>query len=327
MSSIANVESVLNGKTSSGRTTHWTAAEASKAAPEISACVRQADEYFRAARYVGLPTRPLLLFYGAHALSKAAILANDSSLDLRSLSYHGLNTRSTTANEPQRHILQAYVDDPSSWALEDEFAVSHAGVLPHLSRVSGDVEINQGQVFRFKEVARVIPDLSDLFARHYSESSHCIYLYAGPAVEDDGHLHIYFSGKSHQEIASVFPEFRSGFEPLFMHDDFPGYKKADAADIAFGSCEHGTIAGQYFVRPLSSGMHKSMPILFVAIFILSNVVRYKPAFWMDVIEGRTSGSISVAESLCNVFERRFPNDVLDAIWRESFTFGTPGYVS
>ncbi len=327
LTSIANVENVLLGKTKSGRSAHWTATEALKAAPEISACLRQADEYFIAAESVRLPTKPLLLFYGTHALSKAAILANDPSLELQDLNYHGLSTRPSTTTEPAQTTLRAYAKDPSLWSMEEEFAVSNNGVFPHLSRIYGDVEITPGRIFRFKDVVRVIPDLSDIFARHYGESSHCIYLYSGPNVWDDNRLHVYFSVKTHDEIISVFPEFQSGFEPVFMHESFPGYRKADSASIEFATLEKGAIAGRYFVRPLDSGIHKSTPVLFVAMFILSNLVRYKPAFWMDVIEGRSSGSVSIAEALCNVFERRFPNDVLNMIWHESFTFGTPGYLS
>jgi hypothetical protein len=327
LTSVANARSLLTGNSSSGRKAPWPSSDASRAAPEISACVRQADEYFRAARDVGLSTKPLLLFYGAQSLAKAAILASDPISELRLLNYHGLNTRPSTASDVDRVTLQSYIDNPSSWTLENEFAVSHAGVFPHLCRICGDAEIKQGIVFRFKELVRVLPDLSDIFARHYREPSHCIYLYSGPGVESDNGLHVYFSVESHAEIASVFPEFQSGFAPAFMHDHFPGYKKKDPTDLDFAAQQAGTIAGQYLVRPLGCGVYKSMPVFFAAMFILSNVVRYKPAFWMNVIEGSTTGSVSVAESLCNVFERRFPNDVLDSIWQESFTFGAPGYVT
>jgi hypothetical protein len=328
LTSVANAKNLLLGNTSSGRESRWELADASRAATEISACVRQADEYFRAAEGVGLPTEPLLLFYGAESLAKATILASDSTKTLHSLAYHGLNTRPSTVNDADREILRAYVDNPASWTLEEEFAISHDGVFPNLCRICGDTAVKQGTTFRFKELVRTIPDLSDSFSRHYREKSHCVYLYSGPHVEDDGHLHVYFNAASHDVITSVFPEFDAGFEPVFMHESYPGFRKRDSGvDLAFAALEQGTIAGRYLVRPLPCGVHKSTSVLFAAMFVLSNVVRYKPAFWMDVIEGRTCGSVSVAESLCNVFERRFPNDVLDLIWHEKFTFGAPGYLS
>jgi hypothetical protein len=325
--SPANVENLLLGKIASGRKVPWAASDTSRAAREISACVRQADEYFRAASNVGLATKPLLLFYGAESLAKAGLLANEAALELRSLKYHGLNTRSATADNALKATLQAYIDNPSLWTLEDEFAVSHAGVFAHLCRVFGGITIRQGIIFRFKELVRVSPDLSAIFARHYGEFSHCVCLYDGPSVADDDRLYVYFSMPSHGEITSIFPEFLVGFEPVFQHQNFPGFKKADGGELGFAVVQAGTIAGRYLVRPLRSGVHDSAPVLFAAMFILSNLVRYKPAFWMDVIEGRSSGSVSVAESLCDVFERRFPNDILDSMWHESFTFGAPGYIT
>jgi hypothetical protein len=45
-----------------------------KQAIQIGHCIRQAEEYFRASADVGLATKPLLLYYGAVALSRALIL-------------------------------------------------------------------------------------------------------------------------------------------------------------------------------------------------------------------------------------------------------------
>jgi YaaC-like Protein len=45
-----------------------------KQAMQIAYCIRQAEEYFQASTQVGLATRPVLLYYGAVALSKALIL-------------------------------------------------------------------------------------------------------------------------------------------------------------------------------------------------------------------------------------------------------------
>src|SRR5262249_28229362 len=45
-----------------------------KQAVQLGYCIRQAEEYFRASSHVGLPTRPLLLYYGAMSLTKALTL-------------------------------------------------------------------------------------------------------------------------------------------------------------------------------------------------------------------------------------------------------------
>jgi len=320
-----NVENLLTLNCDSGRETAWTTDDARRSAPEISACVRQADEYFHAASLVGLPTKPLLLFYCAQTLAKASILASDSAIRLNDLNYHGLNTRPTTAIEPDRTKLRDYVNNPLCWSIENEFAISHAGIFAHLSRVCDDVEIKQGMVFRFKELARIIPDLSASFRRHYREPSHCLYLHSGPSVQN-GTFEVYCSVETSDDITAVFPEFLTGFKSVKSHK-YPGFSSNEITELQFAALELGTIAGKYLVRPHARGLHKSMPTLFACMFILSNIVRYKPAFWIEAIEGRSSGSVSIVEMLCNVFERRYPNDALELIWNERFTFGTPGYIS
>ena len=59
--STQNAKNLLQLKCDSGREQVWSDSDAGTAAAEISACIRQADEYFQASRNVGLPTRPLLL--------------------------------------------------------------------------------------------------------------------------------------------------------------------------------------------------------------------------------------------------------------------------
>jgi hypothetical protein len=328
LASPANLQHVLTGEITSARTENLTPEAAAPRARQIASCLKQADEYFHAAQAVGLATRPLLQFYGAQALSKAVILANDASLDLTQLKYHGLTTRPNKAPEPDRTELQAYSENPSDWILEREFAIAHGGVFPHLARAAADRILNQGCVLRFKDLIRVVPDLADMYARHYGEPSHCLYLYSGPEIAASGRCAVYFSVPDHRTILDVFPEFSSGYNEVELHDS-PGYESVETASESpgFASVERGTIAGQYLVRAHSSGIHKPLTVLYAAMFILSNVVRYKPAFWMDVIEGRATGSASMAEALCNHFDRRFPNEILDHIWHEHFTFGTPGYVS
>ena len=96
--------------------------------------------------------------------------------------------------------------------------------------------------------------------------------------------------------------------------------------LTFGVVQKGTVGGRYFIRPLECGLKEPFSIIFAAMFILSNVVRYKPVFWMEQLEGNTSGSASLAEALCNLAKRRLPNEALNAIWQEEFEYGTPARV-
>lgn len=72
-------------------------ADVKKQARQVGYCIRQAEEYFHASSQVGLPTRPLLLYYGAVSLSQALVLLRQDgthSLDARRKkqkhNHHGL---------------------------------------------------------------------------------------------------------------------------------------------------------------------------------------------------------------------------------------------
>jgi hypothetical protein len=329
LSAPANVAGVLDGKITSGRSVAWNDDDDLRAKSyEIACCVKQADEYFMASRQTGLATRPLLQFYGVQSLAKAAVLANDKNLRLRDIRYHGLSTRPKAAQQADREALQLYTDSPGDWLLESEFAITNLGVFPHLARIAGDPEPSEGELVRFKELLAIIPDIAALYSRHYGEPSHCIYLYSGPEVGTTGRYEIFFSHLTAREILEVFPHFRDGYEEV-TRDKHPGFR-ANSADTDISKVvkeQRGAVAGRYAVRPHRIGIYSSLPALYAASFILSNVVRYKPAFWMGVVEGGISGSAALAESLCNLVDRHFPNQILETIWHERFTYGGPAYLS
>ena len=80
-------------------------ADIKKQAQQIGYCIRQAEEYFHASSQVGLPTRPLLLYYGAVSLSQALVLLRqDGTHSLDALrkkqkhNHHGL--------DPERGLME-----------------------------------------------------------------------------------------------------------------------------------------------------------------------------------------------------------------------------
>ena len=73
-------------------------ANVKKQAKQIGYCIRQAEDYFTASSQVGLPTKPLLLYYGAVSLSTAVVLlrqSGDYSIDVlrnkKKHNHHGLD--------------------------------------------------------------------------------------------------------------------------------------------------------------------------------------------------------------------------------------------
>jgi len=184
-------------------------------------------------------------------------------------------------------------------------------------------------VLKFRQIIRVIPDLSNLYGRHFGETSHCFYLYRVPEIDENEKLNVVFLPHySYDWLLRVFPEFDSGFVRNQLHDNSVGFSSTATLNSmpSFFRQIDGTVGGQYLVRPLDGGLASSPCILFAALFIIGNVVRYKPSLWMKEIEGEKSGSASVVEALCNLAKRRLPNDVLEGIWGEKFGYGTPAWL-
>lgn len=325
-----NVLNLLSGKVKSNRVKKWPISEKLKEISyEIAACIQQADEYYQSSNSVGLATHPLLQFYGAQALAKAVILSNNQELSLSDLKYHGLISRPSSTCADLRKRLEEYVNNPSSWELEKEFALVRDGVFPNLCRSIEDGIPSNGAVLTFKDLIRCVPDLSEVFKRHYDERSHCFYLYRLPKLDAEGRLEVLFRRGEHlQDVRQVFPELDQSFEEVEA-ETYCGLRSLEKGQelTSLPPVEKGTVAGRYLVRPLDCGVHRSLSKLYAALFILSNVVRYKPAFWMRLIEGEHSGSSSIAEALCNCAKRRLPNDALEAIWKDDFVYGSPAYLA
>lgn len=261
----------------------------------------------------------MLQFYGASSLAKAVILANTTStlVDIR---FHGLSTTPARVPQPLAVNLEAYSRDPTQWSMETEFAVSQPdGVFPELCKALAEPLPKAGVVMRFQELLRLDPDLATAYVRHYGEPSHCFYVDVHEETAEKK-LRIHLLRTTPEHVQQVFPELAGDFdggETSFI-------SKAPASlPLPYAATQHGTVAGTYLVRPLDWGLKHSLAVNFAALFILSNVVRYKPAFWMDTLEGHQSGAASMAEAFCNAARRRLPNDALNAIWHEEFSYGAP----
>ncbi len=323
----ANVKNLLTGRLSSRRVQLWPDDdETGQRSHEMASCIEQADEYFSASRTVGLATKPLMQFYGVQSLSKTVILSANPRARLAQLSYHGLSGRaSTAASDSDRRILQEYASEPGRWTLEDEFAVTNEGVFPYLASIASSVTIPKGCVLRFVELVRLVPELVQLYRRHYGDSGHSFRLYdcSEPGLPFAVHL----LPRDIEDVKKVFPEFETGFEEDIRHNH-PGFRATDSAAAAptFGSVVRHSVSGSYFVRPHACGVVDPLPVIFALAFILSNVVRYKPAFWMSVLQGETTGAAAIVESVCAIVERRFAHDALESIWGERFSFGSPAYL-
>lgn len=319
----SNVIRLLSGKVPCGRDPKWQPNESLEVrASAISACIRQADQYFRAAESVELSIRPLLQFYCAESLAKAAILSSNEDISINNLNYHGLNTRPPQTNEE----LNTYRNDPGRWRVEKEFAVTAKGVFRELCVALGGPRPEEGSSFYFRDIFKVTPDLAPLYARHYGEASWCYSLREEPSADEKGHITISLHEVTpHDRAVAGLPGIGDDFESLASEPSITLRSKSPMNELpAYLRVIDGTVGGPHLVRCLDDSLVHSASTLFVGLFIASNLVRYKPRFWMTEIESNGTGAVAIVEAFCNVARRRFPNDILDSIWRERFEYGTPG---
>lgn len=280
-----------------------------------------------AAQATSLTTSPLLFFYGAQVLTKAIVLANNYSVKLTDIKYHGLNTRPKTAKS-SGDALATYTDTPTSWEIEKEFGITHDGLFQYLCATVGE-KIEVGHIITFKDTLALTPDLNDIFRRYYNEAGRCFSLSEWPQNPQQGFkAEIKFQhDEIPEEIVAAFPEFGTHFD--LRKDYYIGFVEKSAGHFQSkptGKFAQGTIAGKYMVAPIGNIYHPTTTI-FAGLFILSQVVRYKPSLWQSVLRGDKSGVVTLVEQFCGYAQRRLPHDALTLIWNEEFTFGSPAYLS
>jgi hypothetical protein len=300
-----NVERLLLRETKSKRSQEliWDKFSAQKVSNEISACVRQSDEYFSASRSVSLETKPLLLYYGVLCLSKAVILSNNPHITISDLKFHGLYASKKEC-------------PGEKWSLINESVCTNDGVFTSFCKSIEGITIEKGKELMLKDLLPCIPDICETVKRIYDLPSNCFCIYSPRNVKSTEIKFIRFDARK-EDIEKHFPEFE--FKDFSL--EFPGFNIPENC-TSFGIVK-GSMSGDFCVKKISLGLSKSLPILFACSFILSDIVRYKPVLWNQALQGGFYGDAHIVEKVCNLIERQFPHQSLQCIWNEEFTYGVP----
>lgn len=292
---------------------------------EISYLITQADEYFQAADAVTLVTKPLPLYYGILALTKALIVAWKRNVSLIDIKYHGLDTR------PRSEDLKIYRESPEQWRLGDEYAIVNAGVFRHLAELLGSAEIAKGSLVRLDQLIKTDPEITVAYDRLNGFSSLTFPLYDQKEVKDPYSLLVHPTTKDKKDFEDLFGFMLADFtiEDTLLHDQA----------LIVTSKAHVTSRPAYlgFQKPAAGGMFLIGPSLvdanggkrflarqlsdFAAVFILSDLVRYRPEFWVQVARGDERGNIGLVSLFLNACRRRFPLFALQALYNEKIEFG------
>jgi len=301
---------------------------------DITAHIRQAENYFMAATSSDIMIRPLIVYYGCLALARAAILILSPGMTVERLKpSHGM---SIAVRNPRS-------GDPNNVAVK----IGTAGTFRQFVEVTKNITImrnfgSDGVVGNWKhrslplmscitldEILCRIPDLiQQNFRRGMSQS---IARVRKIELKDDGVLTIYFFEQGIDyappliEMLEWFcPDHRKTVE-IFDTISFSG----SMADIDWPPVWHlhkGRSAGAafdgecfYLIKPFSCTVDLSKPAATLALaFALSSCARYYPAMWRAILDGRAGNATpSIISSLSYIYDR-FPEMIVDIVEQQVF---------
>jgi len=118
----------------------------------------------------------------------------------------------------------------------------------------------------------------------------------------------------HGGQAAWFQWFRSKPSLPQPPSDFWSYNPVAGGEYLVGALPYyldGRSERRYLYPPLSD---------YIGMFVLSDCVRYKQDLWRSVVQGRETGVPGLIALFIDVSRRRFPNLVLDQLFKEAFEY-------
>lgn len=321
---------------------HGKAADADRAR-EVAAHVTQARQYFDAADHTPTLIRPLLLYYGVLALSRAVILCSGTSpVATGTLGGHGLST-----GRWSDQLANGLSELPN---IE---MTALKGTFTDLARATGNVErvlvygshklrsslVQEGTAsyaggsdrlrFTMRDVLARIPDLVETFegAMQAFSACHPAYVQRHPGLQTDYFLvptrrglpevdHIRNSLGLHPAVEIQSNDFHHwlgevpGLSFMIHVENSPREMQEYEAPL-----KNDGRAIPYVVEPLSGNIRlSSLSLLFAASYAMGMLVRYYPSQWA-ALAGQSPGNqmMPILNAAASLIHRRFPALVLDEI--------------
>ena len=288
----------------------------------FSYCIRQAKEYFTAAKSVSILTKPLLLFYGMVCLAKTLILLKEPEYprllrEEKNRRSHGLGSRD---QERETSLVE-----------EDQVTIQDNGTFADLYRTYKR-DLPSERSYSLRDLMGWIPELYPQIARHdrfqmkLASGNSDIILWEGKVRLS---LHIFNADQfSDRELYDFYP---------FLEEHFDA-SEADPGLQFMGRSNHVTrdqtsdrtretsgVAGleqvlseysrySYFTIMYLHPVHEKFqlnPLLasYMLMYGLSRVCRYMPDKWGRVIEGKESEERWLLERYIQLATKTFPWEV------------------
>ncbi len=304
---------------------------------EITSHILQGRDYFEGVNHASQLTKPLLLYYGVLAFTRAVILFNDPRARETSLSSsHGLQIVGwqNTLSLGLKYLPDLQVRFCRGSFSEFAFVTSNNQNVraitllgnrreEDLIAVAGTRDVSTATL-TLKDILERLPDLIEIYHRIYEELPRS-YLCRAVFVTPPGALEINlrdFSGRAPttQELKrhlalpddARFSVFDKG-ENLYLHID--RLSRDDMVDSFPYVVSSGSKT--FLLAPFSGGLKLSyFSLLFVASYMIGMMVRYFPTVWASLSRGINGDMVfPLLEASVNAVQRQFPVTLLEEFER------------
>lgn len=319
----------------------WLSQESAIAARD---CIRQAREYFLAARSSSLLTKPVLLYYGMISLSKLLFLFNRSQpytmdqIEAIEQNGHGLKHFDPPGGGIQYQVEAGFLEIKSK---RDKPPHAPYGIFPHLAAIVTGAPIDawlKKQV-AIKDVLRAIPQLDTMMRQVLGPSAGYSGLPVTVVISVDGSAELIVrkdvagvvdADAAHERVPYLD---RSRFT-FGVPTSGPRGLQAESIALRLDTAEIGydLIVREEFYHgtdTLPPALHgirfDSLLSSYMAMYALSIIARYKPHKWTRILDGSDSSLLPVIETQMMVCERWWPNLLLNRLTGTWIHFGHPLY--
>lgn len=296
-------------------------------AEDIRACLYQAREYYRSSSDAGITVKPLLLFYGMSDLAKAITMllgGKERSRLHRLPASHGLDFIGQFSS-----LEEASCTIPSSGTFQgfnDSIALNGKVIHGPTYRWDFGELMNstsrglKGVQLSLRDLWACMPALDSCFSRTFD--SHTTVVPARMFVFSGGYWSIVrdesLSDEHWSTVVCRLADFvRKGSPPteqlITLDDSKVHVLPACWLTTAWGPTGH---RGLLHLKNPSVPPLAPLSSMFIAMFILSSIVRYKPGEWVAIARlGRNDRPLAYAVEFIDWCEDAFVSGILDLITR------------
>lgn len=316
-------------------------------AQEIVSYFAQGHEYFTSAQRAGDLVRPLLLYDGVLALSRALILFLSPTTRATALKpSHGLSDMQLPGefSKALKNLADITLrfDAKGTFPRLSEVTRNHEWVLIHCApypttrrhRSPGTKVLPSNAIVTLREIRSRIPALADLYEETFDELSAAyrgfVFTYS---LTTDAEVDIYGSIRHRPSETVLRKQFRlPDTESLQMterHDCFPPEhhftwhlrpRSFDELECVLPPVWEGEGGLVRLVAPLENGVTlASLSIYFLVSYIMGMLVRYYPTHWHALVTHQKGDLLyPLLREAVNVVDRSFPRRLLQelSLWND-----------